>query len=146
MRAVIILLLLLLSCNKKVVKIDIPEVPKFTDGVIMVLPGEPQKHENMVVYFDYDNGELKESEIQKLEGFNFDNASVSIVGYASEEGAEDYNLKLSAKRAVSVYDFIGVNYRSTEINMLYKGETERFGTGKENYHLNRVVTLDVLYE
>ncbi len=57
----------------------------------------------VTVYFDFDSSELKEGEKKKLISVT---GSVSVKGYASPEGSEEYNLILSEKRARAVADFL----------------------------------------
>jgi len=62
-----------------------------------------EKKEPVVVYFDFDSAKLKEREKKKLLGVD---GKVRIEGFASPEGPERYNLKLSERRAQSVAKFL----------------------------------------
>lgn len=55
------------------------------------------------VYFDFDSAELKEGEKRKLLRVK---GKVTVKGYASPEGSEEYNLKLSEERAKNVAEFL----------------------------------------
>ena len=56
-----------------------------------------------VIYFDYDSHILKEREKVKLLKVT---GPVRLVGHASPEGTEEYNRRLSEKRAKSVADHL----------------------------------------
>lgn len=56
-----------------------------------------------VVYFGFDCAELSESEKRKLTGIR---SAVRVKGYASPEGSEEYNLRLSKQRAKNVAEFL----------------------------------------
>ena len=62
-----------------------------------------KKEKVIEVYFDFDSAKLKESEKRKLLRVT---GKVKVRGHASPEGSEEYNLKLSEKRAKSVADFL----------------------------------------
>ena len=64
---------------------------------------EVKKGEAVVIYFDFDSAQLKESERKKLLQVK---GKVRVKGHASPEGSEEYNLKLSEERAKSVADFL----------------------------------------
>jgi len=57
------------------------------------------------IYFDFDSAKLKKSEIPKLKVF-IRGDRVVIKGYASPEGSEEYNLRLSERRAKSVKKYL----------------------------------------
>ena len=53
----------------------------------------------VVVYFGFDSARLREEEKKKLAGVR---GRVEVRGYASPEGSEEYNLRLSEERAKNV--------------------------------------------
>jgi len=55
------------------------------------------------VFFDYDSAVLRDEEKEKLTGVS---GTVRVRGYASPEGSEEYNLKLSERRARSVAEYL----------------------------------------
>lgn len=78
-------------------------------------------------------------------------ASVSIVGHTDNLGKEDYNLKLSERRAKAVYDQIIEMYGTEDIERIdYKGvgveEPLYENVSPETRALNRTVTILLEYE
>lgn len=73
------------------------------------------KRELRVVYFDFNRSSLKSSERAKLNQLaaairEFRNIeSVSIVGHADRIGGNDYNVRLSQKRANAVKNYLAAN-------------------------------------
>jgi outer membrane protein OmpA-like peptidoglycan-associated protein len=55
-----------------------------------------RKGRKVSIYFDYDSARLKEKEKRKLLPIRW---PVSLYGYASPEGSEEYNFRLSLRRA-----------------------------------------------
>ena len=73
------------------------------------------------------------------EAMTKDGGKFTIVGFASEEGSEEYNKELSLSRATVVADeliFWGVN--SDNLQITGAGATNQFG---EQLELNRVVII-----
>jgi len=75
--------------------------PQLKPPPIVIKRVYPEKR--WTVYFDFDSYFLKKSEKKKLEKIK---GAVRVKGYASPEGSEEYNLKLSKKRAESVAEFL----------------------------------------
>lgn len=81
------------------------------------------------VHFDYNSASLK-GEVHKLDGvldFMKHNAqsTITIVGHTDKIGSQNYNLKLSKKRAAAVRNFlIGNGIKSSRIKMIGKGKIE----------------------
>ena len=73
--------------------------------------------------FDFDKSELKESHKQILDRLNFKYAkSIFLVGYADEKGTNEYNQKLSEKRAKAVYDYLREKGINQDIYYLGRGK------------------------
>ena len=100
---------------------------------------------DIVVQFDYDSAMLTADGEQAL----LDNIDILVhsgavgfanSGFASIEGSEAYNLALSERRAMTVYNFLEANGVDMDLITPVKGfgETEAFGSGLEE---NRVVVL-----
>ena len=73
-----------------------------------------KEQQKITVYFDFDSYRFKSEEKKKLLKVK---GSVTVTGYASPEGSDSYNLKLSLKRARAVADFLkkrGVKILKTE--------------------------------
>ncbi len=75
--------------------------PQLKPPPILIKRVRPEKR--WTVYFEFDSYFLRESEREKLEKIR---GAVRVKGYASPEGGEEYNLKLSRKRAESVAEFL----------------------------------------
>ena len=72
-------------------------------------------------------------------------AAVHVHGYASQEGDADYNLNLSAHRAVAVKQYLqGVMPEGTRITAYAYGASTAFGEGSERQGQNRRVGVDVI--
>lgn len=69
------------------------------------------------------------------------NANFTIVGYASEEGAESYNLGLSERRAQAMYDaLVNLGVNPDQMTVRGDGATEQFSV--DTRALNRVVIVE----
>lgn len=76
--------------------------------------------------FDFDSYTLKEEQKQKLDKF-FENNNckeIVIVGYTDNVGTDDYNLKLSEKRAKEVEKYLKMKKDNLEILTLGMGKGE----------------------
>jgi outer membrane protein OmpA-like peptidoglycan-associated protein len=100
---------------------------------------------DILVQFEYDSALLTSDGKQSL----LDNMDIIVhsgavgfsnSGFASIEGSEDYNLALSERRAMTVYNFLEANGVDMKLITPVKGfgETEEHGAGLE---ANRVVVL-----
>lgn len=76
--------------------------------------------------FDFDSYALKEEQKQKLDKFfeNNDCKEIVIVGYTDNVGTDDYNLKLSEKRAKEVEKYLKMKKDNLEILTLGMGKGE----------------------
>src|SRR3989344_1054295 len=98
------------------------------------------------ILFDHNSAEVKSVDDANYYISNYlgrlGKIEISVIGYASEDGTEEYNLELSRRRAESVAKIIRNYGRS--VSVIAKGETTQFGEGEENYSLNRKV--EVIFE
>lgn len=72
---------------------------------------EMLKTQKGVVNFDFDSSRLKDAEKPKLDGLielfkKYKIENIRIYGYTDKIGKDQYNLNLSQKRALSVYDYL----------------------------------------
>jgi outer membrane protein OmpA-like peptidoglycan-associated protein len=81
------------------------------------------------VHFAYNSASLK-GEVSKLDGVldfmkHNSESSITIVGHTDKIGSQNYNLKLSKKRAAAVRNFlVGNGIESSRIKMIAKGKVE----------------------
>ncbi len=109
-----------------------------------------------LILFDFDSAAIKERNASIVEAIvgrirQFPAAEVAIVGHTDSIGQEDYNLKLSERRAKAVYDQIvaalgEVPY--TTITHMGMGPFDPLYTNRlpENRALNRTVTVTLEYQ
>ena len=91
--------------------------------------------------FDFDKSELKESHKQILDRLNFKYAkSIFLVGYADEKGTNEYNQKLSEKRAKAVYDYLREKGINQDIFFLGRGKQNLISSIQEK---NRRVEISI---
>ena len=91
--------------------------------------------------FDFDKSELKESHKQILDRLNFKYAkSIFLVGYADEKGTNEYNQKLSEKRAKVVYDYLREKGITQDIYYLGRGKQNLISSIQEK---NRRVEISI---
>lgn len=91
---------------------------------------------NILIHFDFDAYEITSESFFYLKKVaylikRYFDRKVEIIGYTDEIGSNDYNQKLSEKRAKAVYDFLikeGVNEK--QINWKGKGKTNPLIIGK----------------
>lgn len=104
-----------------------------------------QDENSTSIYFDYDKHEIKDKYKLELQNIvkHYKNGEIKITGYADSEGDEDYNQKLSQKRANSVEQFLiqnGINKNSI-ISVSGEGEIPK---GVKQF--NRRVDITIEYE
>ena len=104
------------ACSKKP-KSDVIYLPEFTKEIAKEEKAMPDPNEkildldapNWTIYFGFDSFALREGyKAAALGKWLMENGgTVSLSGFASEEGTEAYNLALGAKRAQTVRDYLG---------------------------------------
>ena len=109
-----------------------------------------------LILFDFDSDHIKERNAEVVETIvarirQFPQAKVAIVGHTDNIGKEDYNLKLSERRAKAVDKQVTADLGDspqTTITQLGVGSFDPlYGNGlPENRALNRTVTVTLEYE
>ena len=109
-----------------------------------------------LILFDFDSDHIKERNAAVVATIvarigQFPSAKVAIVGHTDNIGKEDYNLKLSERRAKAVYAQIATalgDSPQTTITQMGVGSFDPlYGNGlPENRALNRTVTVTLEYE
>jgi len=109
-----------------------------------------------LILFDFDSDAIKERNASVVATIvdrirQFPEAKVGITGHTDNIGKEDYNLKLSERRAKAVYDQImaalGEDPSETVTHMGVGPFDPLYGNGlPENRALNRTVTVTLEYE
>lgn len=131
---------------------DLESIFVYDEDEIPPLPEEDKpKFELPVVYFDFDDDSIKESEENKLDRFtNFlkRNREYHVVmsGYSDERGDPSYNQRLSLRRAHSVRNYLIEQGIDPERLKIF-GHGERMTldqTGeKVDYDHNRIVEFRI---
>jgi len=106
----------------------------------------------MVVYFDFDQSELRAEYGDLLQKHasrlaNNRNLQVRLEGHADERGSREYNIGLGERRAQSVRRLLLIQGASPEqISTVSFGEERpaAFGSDEESYQLNRRVEIKYL--
>jgi outer membrane protein OmpA-like peptidoglycan-associated protein len=103
-----------------------------------------------VIYFDFDQHDIKPSEEDKLKELLSSVAEGSVVfidGHTDHYGSNGYNDKLSEKRADAIMDWFIQNtgVSANHINKTFKGEAKTLNSGYTNEEraLNRRVTVRI---
>ena len=99
--------------------------------------------------FDFDSAAIRPESRPVLQALHAglagaDAASIRIVGHSSSEGAADYNLDLSQRRAQSVVDaLVGLGLSADRLSALGKGEAEPIASNADEAgrSLNRRVEI-----
>ena len=112
---------------------------------------EKEVAHEIIVYFDFDQARIENTEIIKLKSLLnivHPGSIVFIVGHTDHIGTEDYNTNLSTKRAEAVKDWFDQNARlkTTQIELKFKGEAETLNDGITHNERakNRRVTVKVI--
>lgn len=90
----------------------------------------------VAVYFDTDSYELDERSIKTLDKIS--GKVEAVVGYTDNVGSEEYNQKLSERRADSVLDYLGNPNNVISVGM---GESDAVGETAEERSVERVVRI-----
>jgi outer membrane protein OmpA-like peptidoglycan-associated protein len=98
--------------------------------------GQGNPESTITIYFDFDSARIRPSELPKLAGIK---GKVKISGYTCDIGPENYNLRLSTKRALAVEKILR---RNPEIEIL---DVHGYGEccPKETRPLSRRVEIEI---
>lgn len=107
--------------------------------------------DRLLVFFDYDKSELKSESIPELERIieflrDNPNVSVSFEGHTDDQGADDYNMRLSEKRAQAVREYVitgGVDSQRVLAKGFGKTKPLVKGTTDDARAMNRRVEMRV---
>jgi outer membrane protein OmpA-like peptidoglycan-associated protein len=82
----------------------------------------------MTLYFDFDSSDLTNESARRLEEFvndmgEFSFDKLSFEGFADEIGSDNYNLKLSERRAETVVRFLQSHFITTTFQSVGHGRT-----------------------
>jgi len=121
-------------------------------GGITVTPEEAAQQrlrQQLVVYFDYDQADIKPEFNQMLEAHgrflaSNPNAQVRLEGHTDERGSREYNIGLGEQRAQSVRRVLLLQgATATQVSTVSYGEERPAATGsdEESWRLNRRVEL-----
>jgi peptidoglycan-associated lipoprotein len=143
----------IIACTKKP-KGDViysPEITKESDKEekSMLDPNEKiidLDAPNWTIYFGFDSFSLRETyKAAALGNWMLKNGSkVSLSGFTSEEGTDEYNLALGAKRAQAVRDYLEAYGVPVErISWQSYGEENQVTTDRTKFHLNRRVEIKI---
>ncbi len=108
--------------------------------------------DRILVFFDYDKAELKTESVPELERIiellrENTNVRVRFEGHTDDQGSDDYNDKLSDKRARAVADYVaagGISASRMEAKGFGKRQPRVQGTTDEARATNRRVEMRIL--
>jgi peptidoglycan-associated lipoprotein len=123
-----------------------------SDGRIVVSPLEAERQrllQTLVVYFDYDQAEIRPefNALLQAHGQNLAsnaNAQVRLEGHADERGSREYNIGLGERRAQAVRRVLMLQgATANQISTVSYGEERpaQSGSDEESWRLNRRVEL-----
>lgn len=143
---VLVSLLSIVACNRKVVTVPIIEAPLVEVAEVLPAPVERATVINIKesILFAHDSANLELDEIAKIDEVTFlmkeyPDTVIVLKGYASSDGASEYNMKLSERRAEAVKAaFLERDIEEDRITVFAKGATGIFGNLLE---LNRRVLI-----
>ena len=140
------------------IKVELPEVEDTTGAVMYSVPGATDPDIYFVmnsIMFEFDSHDLNEAAAEEAERIlsamqSNPEIKLELTGHADEVGADEYNLRLSERRAQSVADYLTSQGISEErIRVIAAGEAEHIALNKyedgtdspEGRRLNRHVSL-----
>jgi len=109
-----------------------------------------------LILFDFDRAEIKERNaliinhiVNRIKAI--EDVAVNIVGHTDIIGSEDYNIKLSERRAKAVYDQLLVELGKEKAHAIHYSGVGPFDPPydnklPENRALNRTVTITLIYQ
>jgi peptidoglycan-associated lipoprotein len=110
---------------------------------------EPQEELAMVIYFGFDQSDIRLEDQTTLERHanqlaNDTSASIRLEGHADERGSREYNIGLGERRSQAVRKLLLLQGASaSQISTVSFGEERpaSFGSDEESYALNRRVEI-----
>jgi outer membrane protein OmpA-like peptidoglycan-associated protein len=124
-------------------------IPLRREALIMVekeIRLQPSAIDAVMIFFDYDKSDLKEEQIAKAERFikqvkENPHVRIEVLGHTDERGSEQYNEKLSERRALAVENYLLSKGVSRDQLAIVKGFGKTaplvFGSNEEAYAKNR---------
>ena len=107
-------------------KVDITTKESSDDSVVVVTK-DKNKEIKQIIYFDFDKSNLTNVSLQEIKNFLIQYQSeitkYLIVGHTDTKGTNEYNLKLSLNRAITVQNMLieyGIN--KNDIKIIARGE------------------------
>jgi outer membrane protein OmpA-like peptidoglycan-associated protein len=109
-----------------------------------------------LILFDFDRADIKERNalivnhiVNRIKAI--EDVAVNIVGHTDIIGSEDYNIKLSERRAKAVYDQLLVELGKEKAHAIHYSGVGPFDPPydnklPENRALNRTVTITLIYQ
>jgi len=130
-----------LDTNDIYITIKLTKIDEFSSGEKIIINN---------LFFEFDSAEIKNESIPELERLvvflKKINKNIEIIGHTDSVGSEEYNRKLSLKRANSIRDYLikkGIDKNSLFTKGL--GESQPLKPNQENFNqsLNRRVEIKV---
>ena len=125
---------------------------EFNDFDLMDQEQDQGQELTMVIYFDFDQSELRTEYADVLQGHagnlaNDGRTQIRLEGHADERGSREYNIGLGERRSQSVRRLLLLQGASPgQISTVSFGEERpaAFGSDEEAYQLNRRVEIKYL--
>jgi peptidoglycan-associated lipoprotein len=125
---------------------------EFNDFDLMDQEQDQGQELTMVIYFDFDQSELRTEYADVLQGHagnlaNDGGSQIRLEGHADERGSREYNIGLGERRSQSVRRLLLIQGASPgQISTVSFGEERpaAFGSDEEAYQLNRRVEIKYL--
>ena len=154
MKPILFLALALVACAKHppaTISGHVPDIIAFDSGEVKAMPDPNEKILDLeaptwTLYFEFNSSALREAykAAALAEYLKKTGRGVFLSGYTSEEGTDEYNLALGARRAQSVRDYLeAAGVPSYTIEWRSFGEENPATTDPEKFFLNRRVEVQI---
>jgi len=154
MKPFLFLALCLVACAKHptvTVSGAVPKSVTSTSGEAQAMPDPNEKildleAPNWTLYFEFNSSALREAykAAALAEYLKKTGSGVFLSGYTSEEGTDDYNLALGARRAQAVRDYLeAAGVPAYTIEWRSFGEENPVTADREKFFLNRRVEITI---
>lgn len=110
--------------------------------------GERKLRQKIRIYFAHDSARASAKEIKKLSQIKeIKNAVIMVAGYSDSHGTYKYNLRLSKRRAQTIYYRLKKRFRNLDVRMTYFGEskTQYLNSTRAGRAKNRTTEIKVFY-